>query len=171
MDLGSQISESEHDLAAKTASTLLLGLGNELLTDDAVGLRIAAAARAKLANYKHVHVAESSEMGLALLDHMVGFKRVVVVDAVQTGGAAPGFLHEGVGKELNLLPLVSPHFLGLGETLALGRELGLKVPEQVRIFAVEVEDPFTIGTGMTQGVEAALPEIVERIVAAITTWR
>jgi Ni,Fe-hydrogenase maturation factor len=62
---------------------------------------------------------------------------------------------------LNALPAVSPHFLGIGELLALGRELGLAVPTQVKIFAVEVQDPFNVGTRLTPTLDAALPRIVE----------
>jgi Ni,Fe-hydrogenase maturation factor len=61
----------------------------------------------------------------------------------------------------------TPHFVGVSETLALGKQLGLAMPEQVRIFAIEVEDPFTLGTAMTPALEAALPGIVQRIAAAL----
>jgi Ni,Fe-hydrogenase maturation factor len=63
--------------------------------------------------------------------------------------------------------VVSPHFLGIGETLALGKELGLSVPSEVKIFAIEVEDPFTVGTRLTPAVAAALPGIVERVARAV----
>jgi hypothetical protein len=57
--------------------------------------------------------------------------------------------------------------VGVSETLALGRQLGLAMPEQVRIFAIEVEDPFTLGTSLTPALQAALPGIVSRIRAAV----
>jgi hypothetical protein len=57
--------------------------------------------------------------------------------------------------------------VGVGETLALGRQLGLAMPEQVKIFAIEVEDPFTLGTDLTPALQSALPGIVERIAAAV----
>jgi hypothetical protein len=41
------------------------------------------------------------------------------------------------------------------------------MPEQVTIFAIEVEDPFTLGTAMTPALQAALPGIVQRIADAL----
>jgi hydrogenase maturation protease len=152
--------------AGGAPAVLVLGLGNDILCDDAVGLRVAAAAREQLAGQDGVTVLQSSEMGLALLDEMVGFDILMVVDAVQTGRAAPGCLREVAGGDLKLLAATSPHFLGLGEAIALGRELGLAVPKRVRIFAVEVEDALTVSTRMTPALEAALPGLVERVVAA-----
>jgi Ni,Fe-hydrogenase maturation factor len=61
----------------------------------------------------------------------------------------------------------TPHFLGVGETLALGRLLELPMPAEVRIYAIEVEDPFTLGTELTPALQTALPGIVERIAAAV----
>ena len=64
-------------------------------------------------------------MGLALLDFITGYSAVVIVDSIQTGQAAPGFVHELDAASLKQLTGRTPHFLGVGETLALGRQLGL----------------------------------------------
>jgi hydrogenase maturation protease len=149
------------------SKTLILGLGNDILTDDAVGLRIAAALRERFADRKDIAVTETAEMGLSLLDFIAGFDTLVLVDAIQTQKAPPGFVHEIDGDELHTLPAISPHFLGVGETLALGRKLGLSVPRQVKIFAIEVQDPFTVSTQLTPALEAALPAIVEQIARTV----
>jgi hydrogenase maturation protease len=149
---------------------LVLGLGNDLLCDDAVGLRAVQTLKPWLAGADDVDIVESCEMGLALLDFMVGYRQLVVVDAVQTGRAPPGFIHELGLEDLKRLPQMSPHFLGLGEILALGRLLGLTVPEQVRVFAVEAGDPFTLSLQMTAPVEQALPAVTDRILATLRSW-
>jgi len=92
-----------------------------------------------------------------------------MVDSIQTGREAPGFLHELEATALSQLTGRTPHFLGVSETLALGRQLGLPMPDRVKIFAIEVEDPFTLGTAMRPALEAALPGIVERIAAVVPT--
>jgi hydrogenase maturation protease len=143
---------------------LVLGLGNDIITDDAVGLLAVREARARLAGVPEITVWESGEMGLALLDLVAGFEGVLLVDAVQTGKAPPGFIHEFDADDLKVLPTVSPHFVGVGEALALGRELGLAVPQQVRILAIEVQDALTLGTGLTPPLQAALGGVVERVV-------
>ncbi|MHA2615501.1 MAG: hydrogenase maturation protease [bacterium JZ-2024 1] len=154
---------------------LLLGLGNEIRSDDAVGILIVRQIRKKLqqltsnsepesnAFLSKIEIKESEEMGLALLDYIAGYDEVVLVDAVQTGKAPPGFVHELDVENLKALPGLSPHYLGISEVLALGKTSGLEMPEKVKIFAVEVKDPFTFGTCLTPEVEHAIPEVVERI--------
>jgi len=145
---------------------LVLGLGNDILSDDAVGLIVAREIRQHLSDADGIEVQETSEMGLSLLDYIVGFDDLVLVDAVQTQRAPPGFLHEFDGSQLNVLPIMSPHFLGVGEVMTLGRRLGLRVPRQVKIFAIEVQDPFTVGVCMTPALRQVLPSIALRVLAA-----
>jgi hydrogenase maturation protease len=146
-------------------SVLVLGLGNDILTDDAVGLAVARGVAQSIHPADGVTVLETVEMGVGLLDYLTGYDSVVLVDAIQTGRSSPGTVHELEVGELRLVPGVSPHFVGVGEVLALGRALGLAMPRRVEIVAVEVEDPFTLGTRMTPLVEAAVPLVTERVLA------
>jgi hydrogenase maturation protease len=150
-----------------TAKLLLLGLGNDILTDDAVGLHVVHELQRELAGNPAMDCRETTEMGLALLDFIVGYRAVAIVDSIQTGKEAPGFLHELDANALNQLTGRTPHFVGVSETLALGKQLGLTMPEQVRIYAIEVADPFTLGTALTPALTPALPGIVARIRTAI----
>ncbi len=145
------------------ARVLLLGLGNDLLCDDAIGWRVAAEMRHRLEGRDDIQVMESPEMGLSLLDWVVGCEGLLIVDSIQTGQAPVGFIHEIDLDDLKRLPMVSPHFLGVTEVLALGRELGMPVPSHVRILGIEVEDPHTIALEMTAGLRAAFPEIADRV--------
>src|SRR5512136_1017150 len=146
---------------------LVLGLGNDILTDDAIGLHVVRRLQGQLAGYPAIDIRETTEMGLALLDFITGYRAVVIVDSIQTGKANPGFLHELDASALHELTGRTPHFVGVSETLAMGRQLGLAMPEQVKIFAIEVEDPFTVGTALTPALQAALPGIVGRISASL----
>ena len=145
------------------APVLVLGLGNDILSDDAAGLLVAAAVRERLAGEPDIEVRATTEMGLTLLDEIAGREAVVLVDSVQTGRAPPGHLHECGPEELSTVLTTSPHFLGVGETLALGQRLGLAMPHQLRIFALEVHDPFTVGTHLTPAVQQAIPTTAERV--------
>jgi hydrogenase maturation protease len=146
---------------------LLLGLGNDILTDDAVGLLVVRQLREELAGDVGVDVQETQEMGLALLDYLTGYCDVVLVDAVQTGRAPPGTLHELNAENLSNLTGRTPHFLGVGETLQLGRQLGLDMPQRVRIFAVEAADVQTLGTTLSPILQDVLPMIVARVRDAV----
>jgi len=146
---------------------LLLGLGNDILTDDSIGLRVAAGLREQFSGREGVTILQTTEMGLALLDIVADCSDLVLVDAVQTHKEAPGFVHELEERDLQPLSNCSPHFLGVGETLALGRKLGISVPVRVKIFAVEAADPFTVSQRLTPSLEAALPAIIERVAAYV----
>ncbi|MHA2621449.1 MAG: hydrogenase maturation protease [bacterium JZ-2024 1] len=156
--------------------TLLLGLGNEIRSDDAVGLLVVREIRRRLQNPENdsrnhsvcrripgLEIQESEEMGLALLDLLTGFDEVILVDSVKTGKFEPGTVLELTHEDLKTALGLSPHYLGIPEMLALGRAAGLPIPNRITIFAVEVKDPFTFGMTISREIETALPDIVGRI--------
>jgi hydrogenase maturation protease len=162
-------SSNSSELPEPARPLLVLGLGNDILTDDAVGLFVVRELRSKLAGHPAIDIRETTEMGLALLDFITGYRAVVIVDSIQTGKASPGFLHQLDASALHELTGRTPHFVGVSETLALGRKLGLAMPTLVKIFAIEVEDPFTLGTALTPALQSTVPGIVQRIADSIQT--
>ncbi len=153
----------------RSLKVLVLGLGNDLLTDDAIGLHLVRAAGAHLHENKNIQVTESLEMGLSLLDLLTGFDAALIVDSIQTGKAPPGFLHNFDLTELEQLPSWSPHFAGIGEVIALGRKLDLPVPGRVRILAVEVDNPFTVSDQISAALRAKVPDLVDQVVRQAKT--
>lgn len=147
---------------------LILGLGNDLLTDDSIGLRITDLLQGVLKQESRFSVRKSGEAGLALLDLIVGFETLVIVDAIQTGRGPPGTLHRLDLVDLKTVSMRSPHFIGVAEVLALGHGLALSMPKSVIIFAIEVRDPLTVSETLTAELEAALPNIVSRIAAEVS---
>ena len=65
--------------------TLVLGLGNPILSDDGVGLRVARAVESQLSQ-QEITVMETSMGGLSLLDLLTGYDRAIIIDAIQTRG-------------------------------------------------------------------------------------
>ena len=63
--------------------TLVLGLGNPILSDDSVGFRVAQLLRSQL-DQREVTVLETGVAGLNLLDLLVGYDKAVIIDAIQT---------------------------------------------------------------------------------------
>ncbi|HUT98646.1 MAG TPA: hydrogenase maturation protease [bacterium] len=148
-------------MAAKR--TIILGLGNPLMTDDAVGILVARALHARLADPNAV-LREASVAGIELMELLVGFDRAIIIDAVQTDDGKPGdwYRLDAPSEISGELPQ-SSHRFGVFEGLELGRRLGLDMPEEIRIYAVEAPDPFTFGEGLSPALAAALPAIVEGI--------
>lgn len=149
--------------ASEPARLRLLGLGNELLADDAFGLQVAEEAAARM---PEVEVVRRSESGFALLDPLTGVSRVIIADTIQTGSVPPGTLLFFDVNQLGGPPAAAPHGAGIREVLALGRALGLPVADEVWIVAVEAADCATLGGPMHPAVSAAIPAAVEWVVAA-----
>ena len=101
-------------MSSQTNKILLLGLGNDILTDDAVGLNVIRHLREPLAVDARIEVCETMEMGLALLDFIVGYRAVVIVDSIQTGQAPAGTILEVDADGLKQITGRTPHFLGVG---------------------------------------------------------
>jgi hydrogenase maturation protease len=164
----------------------VLCLGNELIADDAVGIVVARELAGRLAlagvplpagpafdpaatgtafqlgQVGRVEVVETALTGMYLLEAVVGASRLIVIDAVLSGAADPGTVLELTERDLDGPRGGSPHYIGLLETLELARALGLAVPSDVVIIAVETGDAMTVGGAMTAPVEAAIPLVVDR---------
>lgn len=150
------------------AGTLVLGLGNDIAGDDAVGPVVARALRAELDGV--ADVVESSASGFALLEVLADHERAVVVDGVVTGRVPPGTIAEMGLDEVGDVVAPSIHQAGLPELAAVAKRLGLTFPSRTRVLAVEVVDPWTIGAAMSAPVAEAVDEIVARVRALVRTW-
>jgi hydrogenase maturation protease len=139
----------------------LLGLGNEILADDAFGI---LAAREVARRFQgEIDVVQSSSAGYDLMDHLLGARRLLVVDTIVTGRARPGAISVFTADRVQPAPGGSPHFLGLFEVLAVGRKLHLDVPKEIIVIAVEASDCITVGGPIHPDVQSAIPEVVELV--------
>ncbi len=146
--------------------TLVLGLGNPLLGDDAVGLRVAALVRERLGALADVDVREEESGGLRLMEVMTGYDRAIVVDAAVTGGA-PGTIRRVGPDELPTQRTAIAHGIDLPRALELGRTLGLPMPAEVRVVAIAAESVLEFREQMTPAVTAALEPAVAAVLDEI----
>ncbi|MBN1868135.1 hydrogenase maturation protease [Candidatus Sumerlaeota bacterium] len=153
---------------AERSRRLLLGLGNDILTDDAVGLLAARALRERFGGT--VDVVEAGESGLSLLDHVEGYDRVLILDAVVSGQVEVGTVLEFGMDDLGSPVAPSPHFTGMPEMWALGRRLKLQLPQEIRILALEVARPFVFGESLSEEVAPALPAFIQAASDILREW-
>jgi hydrogenase maturation protease len=141
--------------------TVIIGLGNDLIGDDAVGL-IAARRLGSLLGDGFC-VVESNLYGLALIEIMTGYDRAVILDAVRTGKHPPGTVIELDPFDFLDVSPPSPHFTGIRELAALAARLRLYFPREIRIFGIEVIDLESIGTGLSHPLVDEIEKIVDII--------
>jgi len=155
-------------------NTILVGLGNPILTDDGVGVKVAYEIEARLNGNrpKNLTITEASVGGLRLMELLEGYDRAIIVDAIQTRGEnPPGTIYT---LTLDDLRRVSPtqhsasaHDTSLVTALDAGQQLGMHLPQEIRLFAVEVENIIDFSEQPTPRVAAAIPQVVEMVLSAL----
>jgi hydrogenase maturation protease len=143
--------------------TLILGLGNPILSDDGVGCRVAMALKDMLQE-PGVDVLEAGLAGLDFLDILAGYDRAIIIDAIQTGAGVPGQIYR-LEPEIfaDTRHTGTPHDVNLATALELGKKLGLPLPQQITIFAIEVKDVTSFGEKCTPEVAQAIPTCANMI--------
>ncbi|MGI6417171.1 MAG: hydrogenase maturation protease [Thermoguttaceae bacterium] len=150
--------------------TLVLGLGNWIVSDDSVGLRVAAELAKVLADRDDVEVSEDYWGGLRLMERLVGYDRAIVIDAISTG-AAPGTIHHLTPDAIPTQRSASAHDMNLPTALELGRQAGLELPpnHEILLVGIEAQDILTFADECTPEVAAAIPAAVEEVLKLLET--
>lgn len=125
-------------VTAETA--LIVGVGNELLGDEGLGIHVVRSLAAESSLPAHAQVVEAGTALLDLIPEMARHSRVILIDAVQAGGE-PGTLYRldiSAGSVLQRGPAlpVSLHQWSILETLRTAEMLGL-MPRQLTLLGAE----------------------------------
>ncbi len=145
--------------------TVILGLGNTILTDDGVGIYVVREIKKSFPlDTLRFTIKESSLGGFNFIDLLSGYDRAVIIDAIHTKGGKPGDFYELDVKALKpSMRLSSLHGIDFATACEMARQMGAAFPSEIRIFVMEVKDEFTFGEKCTAEVEAAIPKMAEAI--------
>ncbi len=147
--------------------TLVLGIGNTILTDDGVGCKVAQRLEERLKGHPDITVKETSLSGLSLLDEVAGYERLIIIDAIQTKSGKPGDIYKLSPEDFKIGHMAVVHDLGLFSALEMGRKLGMEMPREVVIFAIEAKDMVTFSEKLSLEVEKAIPRAVGRVMREV----
>jgi hydrogenase maturation protease len=151
--------------------TLVLGIGNDILGDDAVGIHIAREV-ARQIGPEQADVRETGATGLNLIEIISGYDRLIVADAILTNKkTGAGKIHRLELKDLQEIDgSITPHEAGLRNTIELGKQLFPgQMPQKVVIYGVQIQDVAEISINMSPKVKAAMPKVVKMILAELET--
>lgn len=150
--------------------TIIAGLGNPILSDDGVGIRVVQAVRRQIGE-GDVAFLEASLGGLRLAEQLVGYDRVILIDAIQTRGGAPGAVYRLTLDDMPSYNADGAHDASLKTALQLIRQQGGHVPadQAVAVVAVEALNLLDFGETLTPQVEAAIPAAVQAVLE-ILEW-
>ncbi|HAV10199.1 MAG TPA: hypothetical protein DCX22_01070 [Dehalococcoidia bacterium] len=145
--------------------TIVLGLGNPILSDDGIGPRVIYDLQKQIDD-PDIVLLEASLAGMDLMEMLVGYDRAIIIDAMRTGGQ-PGTIYQLTPEDFptQRTDLTSQHQLGLLQALQLGKELSQPMPERIAIIAVEAEDIYTFSEEMTPSVKQAVPQVVGMVLS------
>jgi hydrogenase maturation protease len=154
------------DVPQKNCLTII-GLGNEMLSDDGLGIRVVRELKNRLSD-RSVAFEELSVGGLQLFDYLIGTEECIIVDAIKTGTQPAGTLLRFVQTADNEpVTLTSSHQIDLGQILGLARFMGASLPKKLTVYGIEADDITTFQESCTEQVSLAIPKLVNAICADV----
>jgi len=147
--------------AERSGKILVLGIGNEILTDDGIGVRLVDDLQAKCFSAEIVFD-KGTVGGLEILEIIQGYREVLFLDAIKTNEGKPGEIyHMDLSDFLETSHLSNLHDVSFIEAIRLGRELGFDLPEKLHIFAVEIVEDMVFSINFTAEIEKQYPVILD----------
>jgi hydrogenase maturation protease len=150
-----------------TPKTLVLGLGNPILGDDGVGWRVAEAVQTRLGTlHSPAEVDFASLGGLSLMERMLGYERVILVDCLETGSRQAGSV-----ESMSLADLANPtaghsasaHDTSLLTALEAAKTMGAETPSRVDVVTIEAKNTYDFSEQLSPEVAAAVPVATQEV--------
>jgi len=152
-----------------SARTLILGVGNLLLSDEGVGLRVVEKLAASYELPEGVQTLDGGTLGLDLLYYLEGVENLLIIDAVEMG-KEPGALLRLEGDEVPafLSVKISPHQIGIPDMLFAAKLKDL-YPRNVVLWGVQ-PGTLDVGLELSPPVAAQVDALVEKAVEELARW-
>ncbi|XWJ93222.1 HyaD/HybD family hydrogenase maturation endopeptidase [Phytobacter ursingii] len=146
---------------------LVLGVGNILLSDEGIGVRVIEALEQRYVMPEGVEVLDGGTAGMELLEAMANRTHLIIVDAIVSRKSEPGELLILRDEEVPVLfnNKISPHQLGLSDVLSALRFTG-EFPDKITLVGV-IPQSLEPNIGLTPTVEASLELALQAVLAAL----
>ena len=146
--------------------TVVLGIGNLIMQDEGVGVRVVEALERDHTMPDGVTLIDGGTSAMEMLDELSDLDHLIVVDAINAG-KPPGTLLRIEGEDVPVFfrTRLSPHQIGLPDVMASLEFLGAQ-PKKMVILGVQPQT-MELGMELTPVVAARVPELVEQVLAEI----
>jgi hydrogenase maturation protease len=149
--------------------TVVIGLGNVVLSDDGVGVHAVARLRERLPCTDTIELVEGGTAGLLLLPYLADCDRVIIIDAIDTGASAGTLVRlEGDDWPAMFATHVTVHDVGLRDLLGAAQLSGAW-PQRLVLPGVQPAST-AIGTELSAPVADALEPLVGAVAAELASW-
>jgi hydrogenase maturation protease len=148
---------------------VVLGVGNILLKDEGVGVRVVQEMERRYSFPENVRVVDGGTQGLWLISTIEQADHLIVVDAV-LGKGQPGTIYRLERDDLprGLRAKQSAHDSHLVEALNLCSLID-KGPRSVVVIGVEPEDIRQFDLELSPSVAARVPDLIDRVLTELRT--
>ncbi len=139
---------------------LFLGIGSPIMCDDAVGLRVVK--EIEEMHLPQVSTVEACASGLDLIEVMLDYQKVIIVDAIMNTPNPPGTVMTLTPADFSAsVHGTNPHEANIATTIELGKALEpQRMPKEIFFVAIEVVDVYTVSENLTPPVEEAVEKAV-----------
>lgn len=146
--------------------TIIVGLGNPIISDDSVGLKIAEKLESYFTDNSSVDVVYNYRGGLSLMEDLINYDEAIIIDAILSGKGNPGSLYKmSLEEAVYTKNIASTHDMDLISAIKFGEMSGYVLPKNIKIWGVEVQDISTFSEELTPDLQKAVPKIVDQIIA------
>jgi len=146
--------------------TIVIGLGNPILGDDGIGWKIAEKIKQQLAPDSPVDVEFLSLGGISLMEHLIGYERAILIDAVasdqETGSVVVSKLNEM--PDYSAFHIASAHDTSLQNALKLGKSMGVSLPKEVIVVGIASDHIYDFSEALSPAVAQAIPKATEIVI-------
>ena len=125
-------------MESKKSSVLVIGLGNPILGDDGVGWQVAEEVKRQLPRDLPVQVNCLSVGGISLMEHLIGYDCVILIDAFALEEPIGSILILKLGDLPNYSAFHTPsaHNTSLKTAIELGKSMGAQLPDDVTVVGI-----------------------------------
>jgi len=149
--------------------TLVLGVGNKLMSDEGVGIHVIEQLAAKYILPVEVQILDGGTLGLDLLYYLEGIENLLIVDAAETGKEAGTMIRlqdEQVPAFMSIK--ISPHQMGVPDMLAAAKMKDI-YPKRLVLWGIQPA-LITLGLDLSPVLASKVASITENLVDELIAW-
>lgn len=142
---------------------LILGLGNEILSDDAIGPKLVRRIKEEL-SFSNTKFHTAVIGGMEMIELIKGFDRVIIIDSIKTKDGSTGSVYHFTPEDfLETLHLSSFHDLSFTDALKLADKLDYALPKHIDIIAIEIVEDLEFSDQFSPPIQIKYEEIFKKV--------
>jgi hydrogenase maturation protease len=147
---------------------IILGVGNQILGDDGVGIHVSDELKKRIKD-PNITIDDAVTGGMNLLELLLGYDKAIIVDAVKSNEGEVGEVKRIPLDNFSTMHSCNPHDVSLIEAIEVAKKMGEKrIPQEIIIIGIIMKEiPCEFGEKLSEKIEAAVPKAVDMILNEI----